>query len=193
MRKKVNLDIGAGKLDENKLERYNRYLGENYNPKDYLALDVLPLSGCSVVTDIKDGLPFKNNTIDTIICIHCLEHIQDLSFIMREFHRVLKPGGCLRIWVPHCFSPIAFGDSTHVRFFTFETLSQFEKNNQGSYYYDFHFKLVISRIQIFRRWYRVKLLDRILEIIINKNQRKGERFLKILPYKEWEIYYNIKK
>ena len=193
MKKSINLDIGAGKLDENKLERYKRYLGENYDPKDYLALDVHPLTGCSLVTDIKDGLPFKSNTIDTIVCIHCLEHIHDLSFIMREFHRVLKSGGCLKVWVPHCFSPIAFGDSTHVRFFTFETLSQFDKKNQGSYYYDFHFEFVVSRIQIFRRWYRVKFLDRILERWVNKNQRKGERFLKILPYKEWEIYYTIRK
>ena len=95
----MNLDIDADKRDENKLTRYNRYLGENYNPKDYLALDVHPLSGRSLVKVIKDGLYFKNNTIGTIICIHCLKHFQVLSFIIKEFHRVLKPGGCLRFWL----------------------------------------------------------------------------------------------
>ena len=97
----------------------------------------------------------------------------------------------IKIWVPHCFSPTAFGDSTHVRFFTFETFKQFD--NQGSYYYDFYFGFVRSKMQIFRRWYQTNFFDRFLEILINLNQRRGERFLKILPYKEWEVYSELRK
>ncbi len=191
--KKVCLDVGGGKLDQNKIDRYKRYLGENYDPADYTVIEVVPLPGVNIVCDITKGVPIENESVDEVVCVHVLEHIQDLKGIMKEFQRILKPGGVLKVWVPHCFSPIAFGDSTHVRFFTFETLSQFDKKSPGSYYYDFHFEFIQSRMQIMRRWYKTKWFDRTLESLINRNQRKGERFLKILPYKEWEVYTELKK
>ncbi len=193
MAKKIRLDIGAGKLDQNKVTRYKRYLGDDYNPEDYLSIDRGPLPGIKVACDISKGLPFKNHCVDELICIHVLEHINDLKAIMGELHRVLKEDGVLKIWVPHCFSPIAFGDSTHVRYFTFETLKQFVSDNQAAYYYDFHFNSIIAKMQVFRRWYKPQILDKILEKAINRNQRKGERFLKILPYKEWEVYSELRK
>ncbi len=191
--KSVRLDVGGGVLDQNKIDRYKRYVGEDYDPSAFTVIDVTPLPGVNLVCDLSQGLPLAGDSVDEVVCVHVLEHIGDLKGIMREIHRVLKPGGVLKIWVPHCFSPIAFGDSTHVRFFTFETFFQFDKNSPGSYYYDFHFELIQSRMQIFRRWYKVKWFDKILESWINRKQRKGERFLKILPYKEWEVYTEFKK
>ena len=180
-------------MDQNKISRYKRYIGESYSSADYFVVELTPLPGVSVVCDITQVLPFKNGSVDELICVHVLEHIEDLKGIMKELHRVLKSRGLLRIWVPHCFSAVAFGDSTHVRFFTFETLAQFGRENQASYYYDFHFDFISSQIQIFRRWYKSNLFDRFLEKLINLNQRKGERFLKILPYKEWEVYSELRK
>jgi predicted SAM-dependent methyltransferase len=191
--KKICIDVGGGKLDTNKIERYKRYIGQDYCPANYFTIDLTPLPGTRVVCDLTQGLPFKNNSVDELICIHVLEHINNLKEIMRELHRVLKIGGTLKVWVPHCFSAIAFGDSTHVRFFTFETLKQFDKENQASYYYDFHFDFKYSRIQVLRRWYKFNVFDQFLEKLINRNQRKGERLLKILPYKEWEVYSELKK
>ena len=191
--KKIRVDVGGGKLDQNKISRYKRYIGESYSSADYFVVELTPLPGVSVVCDITLGLPFKNGSVDELICVHVLEHIEDLKGIMKELHRVLKSGGLLRIWVPHCFSAVAFGDSTHVRFFTFETLAQFGRENQASYYYDFHFDFISSQMQVFRRWYKSNLFDRFLEKLINLNQRKGERFLKILPYKEWEVYSELRK
>lgn len=189
----IRVDIGGGKLDQNKIARYKRYVGQSYNSADYFVADLTPLPGVKVVCDINQGLPFKSGSVDELICIHVLEHVGNLKATMKELHRVLKNGGFLRIWVPHCFSAIAFGDSTHVRFFTFETLEQFGKNNQASYYYDFHFEFIRSRVQVFRRWYKPKFWDKLLEKLINCNQRKGERFLKVLPYKEREVYSELRK
>lgn len=186
------LDIGCGQLDDASLRRYRRYLGQ-YEPRNYVRLDRKPVLGVTVVSDIAHGLPFKTETIEEILCIHVLEHVRDLESAMNEFHRVLTPGGILRVWTPHCFSPIAFGDSTHCRFFTFETLSQFDRRSPGSYYYDFHFKFLRSKIQLFRRWYEPNLAERVLEKLINTHQRRGERFLKILPYKDWEVYSELQK
>ena len=40
-------------------------------------------------------LPFEENTFDTILCQHVLMNIQDKSMAVKEFFRVLKPGGKL--------------------------------------------------------------------------------------------------
>ncbi len=188
----IKVDIGCGKLDQAKMERYKRYLN-NYDPQEYIGVDRVKLPGVNMICDIKQGLDFEDGTIDEIICIHVLEHIQNLEFIMGEFHRILRPSGVLKIWVPHCFSPCAFGDSTHVRFFTFETFTQFDKKSTGSYYYNFHFNFIKSRMQVLRRWYNPNVLDKFLEKVINRNQRQGERLLKILPYKDWEVYTELRK
>lgn len=192
MAKKI--DIGAGKLNEVKIERYTRYLGD-YDPQEYIGVDKAKLPGVDVVCDITQGLPFKNETVDEIICIHVLEHIQmqNLEFVMKEFHRVLKPAGTLKIWVPHCFSPVAFGAFSHCHHFTYETFWQFDERHPGSYEFDFHFKFIKSRMQLIRRWYKPNIFERFLEKAINYRQRQGERFLKILPYKDWEVYTELRK
>lgn len=174
------------------MERYKRYLGY-YHPQEYIGIDRVKLPGVDIICDITQGLPLGNETVDESICIHVLEHIPNLEFIMREIHRVLKPGGMLKIWVPHCFSPGAFGDSTHLRFFTFDTFTQFDEGHPASYYYDFHFKFIGSRMQLLRRWYKPNVIERLLEEAINWKQRQGERFLKTLPYKEWEVYIELRK
>ncbi len=45
-----------------------------------------------VKMDILD-IPFSDSTFDVVICNHTLEHVHDDMKAMREFYRVLKPGG----------------------------------------------------------------------------------------------------
>lgn len=40
-------------------------------------------------------LPFENNTFDAVLCQHLLMNIKDKSTAVKEFFRVLKPGGRL--------------------------------------------------------------------------------------------------
>ena len=50
----------------------------------------------SPLADVKAdicNLPFADNTFDTILCNHVLEHIPDDKRAMEELYRVLKPGG----------------------------------------------------------------------------------------------------
>ena len=176
--KKIILDIGCGK---------------DKKVKDAIGLDKAMLPAVDIVCDIAMGIPIKENVVDEIYCSHVLEHIRDLEGMMAEFHRILKAGGLLRIWVPHCFSAVAFGDMTHCRYFTYETFLQYDKLHPKSYYHKFHFRFLFSRMQLVRNWYKPNLFERFLEKIINYNQRIGERFLKCLPYKDWEVYTELKK
>jgi predicted SAM-dependent methyltransferase len=52
--------------------------------------------------DVRLGLPFLENNIRGIYASHVMEHfaIDAVRRLLREFHRVLKPGGILRIVVP---------------------------------------------------------------------------------------------
>ena len=158
-----------------------------------VGIDTAALPGVDVVADLSTAIPLRSSSVDEILCSHYLEHVDDLRAIMAECHRVLNPGGLLKIWVPHCFSPIAFGDSTHRRFFTFETFRQFDASHPKGYYYSFHFEFLRSRMQLYRNWYKPNPLERLLERLINLGQRNGERLLKCLPYKDWEVYTELRK
>ncbi len=46
-------------------------------------------------------LPFKENSLDWVMCNHVLEHIPDDISAMREIFRVLKPGGKAVLQVPY--------------------------------------------------------------------------------------------
>ena len=52
--------------------------------------------------DIRNGLPFPDNSVDVIYACHILEHfyMSELLFVLKEFKRVTKPYGAVRILVP---------------------------------------------------------------------------------------------
>jgi len=53
-------------------------------------------------TDLTKGIPHGDGTVDVVYSSHMLEHIarDQAEFVLRECHRVLKPGGTLRVVVP---------------------------------------------------------------------------------------------
>lgn len=72
-------------------------------------------------------LPWPDASIDTVTCIHLVEHLHDLKPLMLEIARLLKPGGRAYFETPHPKSlqvtsvpgsgfPLNFhDDTTHVR------------------------------------------------------------------------------
>lgn len=69
---------------------------------DYTTTDLnSPIA--DVKADICD-LPFKDNSYDTIICNHVLEHIKDDTKAMHEIFRVLKPNGMAVLQIPQDLS-----------------------------------------------------------------------------------------
>lgn len=56
---------------------------------------------CDVWSDISKHLPFRDASVDAIYSHHVIEHLPDLPTHFREMHRILKPGGVIRVGGPN--------------------------------------------------------------------------------------------
>jgi len=75
--------------------------GAVYHPA-WINLDAAPSAPEVKRSDARDGLPFPDASVDAVYHAHLLEHLNAASAraFLRECHRVLRPGGILRVAVP---------------------------------------------------------------------------------------------
>lgn len=134
----------------------------------WINLDIASLPGVDVVHDISSiPLPFSNEDFDHILCLDVLEHLEYIP-VLEDLHRILKPGGTIRIQVPHFTSRYNFNDPTHKKMFSAATFHFFVKNNKHlrDYYFNFHFsEIVSSRIDFEKR--AILFYNYIIEPLIN--------------------------
>jgi len=83
--------------------------------------------GQEIVWDITKGIPLPDNSCIEIKAHSILEHLypDDVIFVMKECHRVLKKGGVFNIVVPYAGSEGSFRDPTHKSFWTESTFDYF--------------------------------------------------------------------
>lgn len=100
--------------------------------------------------DLRNGIPFPDNSVGVINASHIIEHLPDKNFTMREIHRVLAHGGWAFIEVPSTDGRGAYQDPTHVSYwnensflyYTDNYLAQFIENTDirfQEYRRDTHF------------------------------------------------------
>lgn len=75
--------------------------------------------------------PFDDDEFDLVEADHCLEHLRDPFAVMKEIHRITKPGGIVRIRVPH-FSR-GFTHADHKRGFDVTFPYYFNPSFKGGY------------------------------------------------------------
>jgi SAM-dependent methyltransferase len=111
----------------------------------YINLDSKRLPGIDVTHDLeKLPLPFETASVDEVLCLNVLEHV-DLIPLMRDLHRILRPGGRLIAEVPHFSSGAMYSDPTHRNFFSMATFLFFTKASPRPYYFDFAFEKIESQ------------------------------------------------
>ena len=66
--------------------------------------------------------PWQDNSIDGIYASHILEHFQDQEKFISECHRILKPGGFLRLNLPHASSVASVGCMGHYRTYSYSSI-----------------------------------------------------------------------
>jgi predicted SAM-dependent methyltransferase len=82
--------------------------GTKYLP-GFLNIDGNLFNKIDLWLDVRNGLPFPSNTVDSIYSTHMFEHFypDELQLLLRECLRVLKPGAGIRLIVPNLASAIS--------------------------------------------------------------------------------------
>lgn len=79
-----------------------------------------------IIMDIeKEKLPFANDSVDVIECNYVIEHLNDTEHLIREFHRVIKTTGIIKIGLPHHTASIAY-HSDHRTYYRLYCFSEFD-------------------------------------------------------------------
>lgn len=79
------------------------HIGGREKHPDWRIVNVIAGEGVDYVRSCTDLSVFGNGTVAEIYASHVVEHLgyqRDLLKALREFHRVLEPGGRLRVSVP---------------------------------------------------------------------------------------------
>lgn len=99
------------------IKRLNWGCGSWVEP-GWINSDIKDDHGAEIVCDIREGLTLATESIDYAVSIHALPEFTcaEIVPVLTELHRVLKPGGVLRLALPDLFKALnAYqqGDKTY--------------------------------------------------------------------------------
>ena len=175
------LDAGAGESQFKKFCDHLKYIAQDfgqYSGEGNVGLQTGTWDNTKldIVSDIL-SIPLPNHSIDAIMCTEVLEHIPDPLGAIKEFNRLVKPGGYLLITAPFAsithFAPYHFASGLS-RFFYEKNLAEngFEITDlqlNGNF-----FEFVAQenrRIKSIAKKYAGKNLNIFQKIIIHLNLR----------------------
>ena len=174
----IKINLGCGNDIKSKAE-------------SWINVDKYRMRGVDVECDIEEGLPFTDDFADFVLMSHVLEHTFNPMKVLQDVHRMLKPGGTLKIVVPHMDAPPTW-HLNHHHFFNEYTLNGLFKparrTGRGVL-----FKLMDLKIKksIFIPFPRCKLVPSGL-VMVNDSLRKWFGFSLNIGTKQ-EITWVLKK
>ncbi len=144
----------------------------------WVNLDLKDIPGVDVVHDIeKLPFPFEDNKFEEILCQDILEHVEYIP-ILKDLYRILKPGGVLKIRVPHFTSRNNFTDPTHKKRFAITTFDYFAegtyiyRHKQGEFLFEFAFsKLSDLHIGFDKKSSKFFFYNHLIEWFVNRTPR----------------------
>jgi len=111
----------------------------------YINMDWSPLVNPDIAHNLNEmPYPIADNSMELIEAFHVLEHLDKPFPVMKEFHRILKPGGVLHVRVPH-FSR-GFTHAEHAHGFDITFPLYFKKEFTKSGFFGVEFELVEMKL-----------------------------------------------
>jgi SAM-dependent methyltransferase len=149
--------------------------GRNKRP-GAIGIDRHPASHADVLCDLdRFPYPFAASSFDRLLAIHVIEHLDDVLRALEEFHRLVRPGGTVRIETPHYTDFSSFCDPTHRHHLTSFSLRYFGEDHGGfGYYARVRFREISVHVKLLSFW---KWMG--FEFLVNRSVRV-RRF--------WEYY-----
>jgi SAM-dependent methyltransferase len=150
-------------------------------------LDISPAVNPDVVWDLdKAPYPFEASSFADIECFDVIEHVGNIPKVMEEFHRILRPGGLLRLTTPHFSCANSFIDPTHRWHLSLASFDYFCRHDLD-YYSGARFEIVSRRIQFQGGRFSRSIVSRIA----NRYPAEYEqRFAWIFP--AWFLSFELK-
>jgi SAM-dependent methyltransferase len=100
----IDLPCGGGALIQKLLDLgYSNVLGGDIDADLVLVRDKVPF----VQLDLNRRTPFGDGKFDAIICLECIEHLENPFHLIRELTRILAPDGELILSTPNVLSATA--------------------------------------------------------------------------------------
>ncbi len=119
-----------------------------------IGLDRNPASRADVLADLdRYPYPFRDSAFDGLVAIHVIEHVGDVIRTMEEFHRLVRPGGLVRIETPHYTDFSSFCDPTHRWHLNSYSFRYFGEDHGGfGYYSHCRFREISVRVRLLALW-----------------------------------------
>jgi len=132
------LDVGCG------IRKYPGSIG----------IDINRSTAADVICDLdRFPYPFADRSFDRLRVIHVIEHLTDVIGAMEEFHRLLRPGGRVRIETPHYTDFSSFCDPTHKQHLNSFSFRYFGADDAGfGYYTTAKFHEISTRLRLLSFW-----------------------------------------
>ena len=73
----------------------------NKKKSGFLGVDAFPCEAAEILCDLTKPLPFPPSSVEEIWMDNVIEHIQDISALMREIHRISQNNASITLITPH--------------------------------------------------------------------------------------------
>lgn len=87
----------------------------------FIGIDRFPLPGVDIVSDLNQGIPLADDSVDYLIASHSLEHFEDLPLIIEEIYRVGKDRAIVTIIAPYLTTLLNLANPYHIQSFNEHT------------------------------------------------------------------------
>jgi len=151
-----------------------------------------------VICDLSKEVPWADNSVDEILMDNFLEHVPRERFFwfMDEVWRICKPGAVIKVFVPHCTSPFAYGHLSHYNFFHSHTFSIMDINALENYerYNKARFKIKAIILPFHHNYWNMHFLswlNKPFAWMFNISPLWQKICEKIMPLGFEEVYYEL--